>query len=112
MGAGFGGMLMMGNFFGFIPAGFSLAGVGTVNIAFVTARQRLSPPEFLGRITAASRTVAYATLPLGTLIGTAVAERVGVRPVYQVGAIAVIVVGLLLLPTTLGKLAFPHRISV
>ncbi len=111
MGAGFGGMLMMGNFFGFIPAGFSLAGVGTVNIAFVTSRQRLSPPEYLGRITAASRTVAYATLPIGTVIGTAIAQRVGVQPVYQVGAVSVIIVGLLLLPTTLGRLSFPRRLA-
>lgn len=106
MGSGFTVMLLMDSFFGFIPAGFSLAGVGMVNIAFVTSRQRLSPPAYLGRITAASRTVAYASLPLGTLIGTTFADRIGVTSVYAVGALSVVVVGLLLLPTRLGRLSF------
>lgn len=90
-GAGFIGMVFSGSFWGFIPAGIGVGGVGFANIAIVTMRQRLSPPEMLGRVVAASRTISWSLIPLGAAIGGALSDWIGVLPVYLIGASGVIV---------------------
>ena len=90
-GSGFILMVMSGSFWGFIPAGLGSGGVGFANIAIVTMRQRLAPPEMLGRVIAASRTISWSLIPLGAAIGGALADAVGLTPVYIVGAGGVIV---------------------
>jgi hypothetical protein len=62
-------------------------------------RQRLSPPEMLGRVVAASRTVSWSLIPLGAALGGALADAVGLLPVYAVGTAGVIVTALFIMRT-------------
>jgi MFS family permease len=47
------------------------------NISNVSLRQKLTPPELLGQMTAAMRFVSWGTIPFGALLGGAMGERVG-----------------------------------
>ena len=84
-----------------IPAGIAITGVTWVNVALVTMRQRLAPPEQMGRVIAASRTFAWAGLPLGAAIGGLLAGWFGVVPVYIGGSAGVLIVAALLTQTAL-----------
>jgi predicted MFS family arabinose efflux permease len=55
----------------------ALAGLQFVNVPAATIRQIYSPPKLLGRVTAASRALAWSSLPVGALVGTAVVDAVG-----------------------------------
>ncbi|MFN8075995.1 MAG: MFS transporter [Kineosporiaceae bacterium] len=57
------------------------------NIAQVSYRQRLCPPELLGRMNASIRFVVWGTMPLGGLLGGALGERLGVVPTMTVAAV-------------------------
>ncbi len=98
-GGGFLTMVFTGSFWGFIPAGIGVGGAGFTNIAIVTMRQRLAPPEMLGRVVAASRTISWSTLPLGAAIGGAVSDWIGILPVYIIGAGGVIVTAIAVMRT-------------
>lgn len=98
-GSGFIVMTLSGSFWGFIPAGLGFGGVGFANIAIVTMRQRLAPPEMLGRVVAASRTISWSLIPLGAALGGAVSDVVGLTPVYLVGAGAVVVTAIAIMRT-------------
>lgn len=89
-GAGFMTMTISGSFWGFVPAGIGVGGVGFANIAIVTKRQRVAPPEMLGRVVAASRTISWSLIPLGAAIGGALADALGLVPVYFVGTVGVL----------------------
>lgn len=101
LGGGFLAVALMGNWFAVIPAGVAITGVTWVNVALVTMRQKLTPAEQMGRVIAASRTFAWAGLPLGAAVGGLLAAKFGVVPVYVGGSLAVIVVALLLTTTAL-----------
>ena len=98
-GLGFAVMAFSGSFWAFIPAGIGVGGVGYANIAIVTMRQRLAPPEMLGRVVAASRTISWSLIPLGAAIGGAVADTSGLIPVYSVGTAGVIATAILITRT-------------
>jgi MFS family permease len=49
-------------------------------ITNVTLRQRLCPPEILGRVTATMRFLMMGLFPLGALLGGVLGELVGLRP--------------------------------
>ena len=51
-------------------------GLPWLNVANVTIRQMRSPEEMLGRITAASRAIAWGSLPVGAIIGGYLADEV------------------------------------
>ncbi len=74
---------------------FILNGValGLTNVYSVTLRQTLTPGRLLGRMNASYRFLTYGAIPVGALIGGAVAEAVGVR-----NAIALGTAGLLIAP--------------
>ena len=69
--------------------GYGVAAVGIVvyNITQVSYRQRLCPPELLGRMNATIRFVVWGTLPLGALAGGALGTAIGLRPTLWIGAI-------------------------
>ncbi|MCP4307254.1 MAG: MFS transporter [bacterium] len=90
-GGGFLVMAFSNSFWGFIPAGIGVGGVGFANIAIVTMRQRLAPPEMLGRVVAASRTIAWSLIPIGAALGGAIADWIGLLPIYLMGGAGVIV---------------------
>ncbi len=117
LGSGFLAVAIMGNWYAIIPAGIAITGVTWVNVALVTLRQQLAPPDQMGRVIAASRTFAWAGLPVGAAIGGALAGVVGVVPVYIGGSTAVIVVAILLMRSALFRSpvmagdSLAHRIS-
>lgn len=101
LGTGFLAVALIGNWFAIIPAGMAITGVTWVNVALVTMRQQLAPPEQMGRVIAASRTFAWAGLPVGAALGGLLAGIFGVVPVYIVGASGVVIVAVLLMRTAL-----------
>lgn len=101
VGGGFLALALMRSFWAVIPAGLAFAGMAWVNVALVTMRQRLTPPELLGRVIAASRTLAWIGLPVGAALGGMIAGYVGVIPVYVVGSVLVILIAAFLLTTPL-----------
>jgi predicted MFS family arabinose efflux permease len=63
-------------------AGFAATSFSAVvyNVAQVSYRQAICPPQLLGRMNAAIRWVVWGTLPLGGLLGGALGATLGVRP--------------------------------
>jgi MFS family permease len=57
------------------------------NTAQVSYRQRICPPELLGRMNASVRFIVWGTLPLGALAGGVLGEVIGVRPTLVIGAL-------------------------
>jgi MFS family permease len=55
------------------------------NVAQVSYRQAICPPELLGRMNAAVRWIVWGTLPLGSLAGGTLGTLIGVRPTLWVG---------------------------
>jgi MFS family permease len=60
--------------------------VPVYNITQVSLRQRLIPSDKLGRANATLRTVVWGTMPLGTLLGGALAGTIGIVPTLVAGA--------------------------
>lgn len=92
MAAGLAFTSVSSNFLAFVPVGIVLVGVSWVNVALATLRQRLTPPELLGRVAAASRTIAWAGIPAGGVIGGLIGEAIGLSSLYWWGAILLIVI--------------------
>jgi hypothetical protein len=88
-----------------VPAGIAVAGVSITNVAFFTLRQQLPPPDQLGRVIAASRTLAWALLPIGPLAGGVAAERFGLGVVYGAASGLLLVVALSLIGSALWRTA-------
>ncbi|MCB5168434.1 MFS transporter [Streptomyces bambusae] len=57
-------------------------------ITAVVLRQRLCPPELLGRVTATVRFVVWGTMPVGALVGGLLGEHFGARTALWTGAAA------------------------
>ncbi len=85
------------------PFGIATGGVAVNQAAFVTLRQRLTPPDRLGRVIAASRTIAFSGLPVGAYLGTVVGEAIGLRPLFIANGTIIAVVSLLLVTGPLGN---------
>ena len=89
VGVGLIGTARSDSFLAVIPVGMVLLGVGWVNVAMATLRQRLTPKERLGRVAATSRTIAWAGMPLGGVLGGVIGESAGLGPLYT-GAAGVV----------------------
>ena len=57
------------------------------NIAQLSYRQLICPPELLGRMNAAIRWIVWGTLPLGGLLGGILGSAIGIRPTIWVGVV-------------------------
>ncbi len=57
------------------------------NVVTVTLRQRIVPPELLGRVNSAYRMLGWGLMPLGALAGGFVAHAAGLRAAYVVGGL-------------------------
>ncbi len=70
-------------------AGMALFGFASVayNITQVSLRQAITPERLQGRMNAAMRWIVWGTIPLGTLLGGALGQTVGLRAALWVGAI-------------------------
>lgn len=73
--------------------GFSFTGV-VYNVAQLSYRQAVCPPQLLGRMNAAVRWIVWGTLPLGGLAGGILGSAAGVRPTLFVAAAGAWVAGL------------------
>jgi MFS family permease len=73
-----------------VLVGVSLAvsGVSVVlwNVITVSLRQRITPDRLLGRMNASYRLVGWGTMPLGALLGGALAEVLGLRGAFLAAA--------------------------
>lgn len=73
-------------------AGAGLVGFWIVvnNVIAVSVRQRRCPDELLGRVTATTRFVSWALLPLGGVFGGALATALGLRTTLWVTAVGLV----------------------
>ena len=79
------------------PFGLAMAGVSINQVAFVTLRQRLSPPDKLGRVVAASRTISFAGIPIGAAFGGVLGEAIGLRALFVGGGTVIALAAALLM---------------
>lgn len=101
LGGGFLAVVVARSWLAVIPAGIAITGVTWVNVALMTLRQKLAPPEHMGRVIAASRTLAWIGLPIGAAAGGLLADAFGIVPVYVVGSAGVLVIAAFLTRTAL-----------
>ncbi|MFD0350385.1 hypothetical protein ACFQ0M_38895 [Kitasatospora aburaviensis] len=80
-----------------LASGTVLFGAVVYNVAQVSFRQGVCPPGLLGRMNATMRFLVWGTLPLGALLGGAVADAAGARAALWVCAAGFLVVPLPLL---------------
>jgi MFS family permease len=66
--------------------GFAFSGV-QYNIAQLSYRQAVCPPELLGRMNAAVRWIVWGTLPLGGALGGVLGTALGVRATIAIGGV-------------------------
>jgi MFS family permease len=62
----------------------------TYNITQVSARQRLCPPELLGRMNASIRFFVWGVMPIGGLLGGGIATAFGTQAALWTGAIGAV----------------------
>ena len=64
-----------------LPLGVAVTSFGQAlyNVAQISYRQALCPPELLGRMNASIRFLVFGALPLGGLLGGLAGERLGVH---------------------------------
>ncbi|MFJ6135252.1 MFS transporter [Kitasatospora sp. NPDC092286] len=75
-----------------LGSGVVLFGAVVYNVAQVSFRQSVCPPELLGRMNATMRFLVWGTLPLGALAGGAVAAAAGPRTALWVCAVGFLAV--------------------
>ncbi|MDT4901342.1 MAG: hypothetical protein QOJ78_2272 [Pseudonocardiales bacterium] len=81
----------------------SASGVMVWNVLTMSLRQALIPPELFGRVQGAYRTLVWGAIPLGAIVGGALASLVGIRTVFAVaGLVSLVLAGLL------GRLLHQH----
>jgi Na+/melibiose symporter-like transporter len=80
------------------------AGVMTWNVITMSLRQALIPAELFGRVQGAYRTLVFGAVPLGSLIGGALAGPLGLRGVFVVSG-----AGMLICAGSLGRLVRRHK---
>ncbi len=75
-----------------IGAAFIVSGLFVVvwNVITVSLRQRIIPDHLLGRVNSAYRLLAWGTQPIGALLGGVVAELFGLRAVFIVAGLMVV----------------------
>ncbi len=83
-----------------IGVGFFIGGGGLIawNVVTVSLRQRITPDRLLGRVNSCYRLVAWGTMPLGAAAGGLLGQLIGLRAVFALMAVLVLVelVGMLI----------------
>jgi MFS family permease len=72
-----------------IPVGLVFTFFASVvyNVAQVSYRQSVCPPQLMGRMNAAVRWIVWGTMPIGGVIGGALGTAVGIRPTVWIGVV-------------------------
>jgi hypothetical protein len=81
-------------------------GLSLVNVPLITIRQTYTPPMMLGRVISAARTIGWSTLPVGALVGTAIADSTGYGPVAQMAPLLLVATGFGLLFSSIWRDTF------
>ncbi len=79
------------------------AGVGGGNVLWATFAQGYYPPEAYGRMSASGSVLNYGLMPLGALIGGALASSLGLRDAMWITTAAIPVTGILLLCSPMAR---------
>lgn len=87
-----------------LASGVVLFGAVAYNVAQVSFRQSVCPPELLGRMNATMRFLVWGTLPIGALIGGVVADAAGPRTALWLCAVGFLLVPLPLLLSPLRRM--------
>jgi predicted MFS family arabinose efflux permease len=98
-----------------VAAAFIINGValGLTNVYSVTLRQTLTPGRLLGRMNASYRFLTYGAIPIGALMGGAVAEAIGVRNAIALGAAGFLIALVVLLISPIRSLVtLPNALDV
>ena len=111
LGGGFFLVASSASFWAMIPAGIALTGVGWVNVAFITMRQRLTPEHLLGRVMAATRTISYLLIPAGAAAGGFLAGSIGLQEIYRAGAIVIGGLAVVLAFSPLGRIPIAESLA-
>lgn len=74
-----------------IVAALALTGAGSMvwNVVTVSLRQRVVPAELLGRVTSSYRVIGFGAMPVGALVGGALAKEYGLRAPYLYGGLLI-----------------------
>ena len=69
------------------PVGFAASWFASVvyNVAQVSYRQAICPPQLLGRMNAAMRWIVWGTIPIGGLLGGGLGAVLGIRSAMWIG---------------------------
>jgi MFS family permease len=70
-----------------VSIGFMFFSAVVYNVAQVSYRQTVCPPQLMGRMNAAVRWIVWGTMPLGGIIGGALGTGIGIRPTLWVAVI-------------------------
>jgi MFS family permease len=65
-------------------------GISVWNVIVVSLRQAIVPPSLLGRLNSAYRLLAWGMIPVGSAIGGILAKMLGLRPLFAVMALLVL----------------------
>lgn len=76
-------------------------GYPAFNVAVISLRQVLSPPELLGRTNATMRFLAWGTMPLGAFLGGVLGDYAGLHPAMLVAGTGLLLSPLLLVMSPL-----------
>lgn len=79
-------------------------GLGLYNVTVVSYRQAATPPELLGRVTAAMRVVQQGVIPLGALLAAGLVVVLGTRGALAVSIAIDLLPGLVLLASPVRRL--------
>jgi MFS family permease len=89
--------------FGFGYVAFWMSAV-VYNVAQVSYRQAICPPQLLGRMNASVRWIVWGTMPLGALFGGALGTGLGLRPTLFVCVIGQVAASLFVLFSPLRRM--------
>jgi hypothetical protein len=70
----------------------------------VSFQQAVTPPELLGRVNAISQTLVFGVVPLGSLLGGALAGTIGMRATLHIAAAGVLASAAIMVWSPLRKL--------
>lgn len=89
----------------YVVAGFFASfGVIVLNVFGMSFQQSVAPPELLGRVNSITHTLVFGAVPLGSLLGGALAGAFGMRVTLHIAAAGVLASAAILLRSPLRKL--------
>ncbi|SEF30764.1 Predicted arabinose efflux permease, MFS family [Amycolatopsis pretoriensis] len=89
----------------YVVAGFFASfGVIVLNVFGMSFQQAVAPPELLGRVNSITHTLVFGAVPLGSLLGGALAGAFGMRVTLHIAAAGVLASAAILLRSPLRKL--------